>query len=57
MTIGVNIESEELQDAAQNGIFDHILIKEWQMKLGEANLTCSIFNPFQPSTQQSRFFA
>jgi T-complex protein 1 subunit theta len=33
MTIGVNIESEELQDAAQNGIFDHILIKEWQMKL------------------------
>lgn len=31
--IGVNIESLDLIDAAKNGILDHILIKEWQLKL------------------------
>jgi len=32
-TIGMNVDTGELMDAAEAGILDHILVKEWQVRL------------------------
>ena len=31
----MNVDTGELMDAAEAGILDHILVKEWQVRLGK----------------------
>lgn len=33
--IGINVDNGELMDAAEAQIYDHILIKDWQVRLGK----------------------
>ena len=33
--IGLNVETGELMDASDAGILDHILVKDWQIRLGK----------------------
>lgn len=32
-TIGMNVDTGELMDAAEAGVLDHILVKDWQVRL------------------------
>jgi len=36
--IGINVDNGELMDASEAQIYDHILIKDWQVRLGKNNL-------------------
>ena len=33
--IGINVDNGELMDASEAQIYDHILIKDWQIRLGK----------------------
>ena len=33
--IGINVDNGELMDASEAQIYDHILIKDWQVRLGK----------------------
>ena len=33
--IGINVDNGELMDASEAQIYDHILIKDWQARLGK----------------------
>ena len=34
-SIGINVDNGELIDAADAQIYDHILVKDWQVRLGK----------------------
>ena len=34
--IGINVDNGELMDASEAQIYDHILIKDWQVRLGKS---------------------
>ena len=42
--IGINVDNGELMDAAEAQIYDHILIKDWQVRLGKKFLLRIIKN-------------